>query len=193
LVLNLVSSTLQSCLKLAAAAGCGGLRSAAPLLLLHAALLLRCRSAAPLLLLAKQQRHLAACRCCSLLGFSPRLRPGRKTKDASRSVTCATACLGCVSMWRCSGLVPRVAQCLEGHWVKMRPGAAVMAHPRRRMAVGCHRPRAQRGTSCCAVTGTSSAALREGECFASSHSSTNPHQRQLQRLRVVRRRQERQQ
>ena len=29
--------------------------------------------------------------------------------------------------------------------------------------VGCHRPRAQRGTSCCA--GASSAALRGGECF----------------------------
>ena len=38
-----------------------------------------------------------------------------------------------------SGLVPRAAQCLEGHWVKMRPGASVIAHPRRRMAVGCHR------------------------------------------------------
>ena len=47
--------------------------------------------------------------------------------------------------------------------MKMRPGAAVMAHPRRRMAVGCHRPRAQRGTSCCAVTGASSAALRGGK------------------------------
>ena len=35
--------------------------------------------------------------------------------------------------------------------MNMRPGAAVMAHPRRRMAVGCHRPRAQRGTSCCAA------------------------------------------
>ena len=34
------------------------------------------------------------------LDFSPRLRPGRKTKDASRSVTCAAACLGCVSMCR---------------------------------------------------------------------------------------------
>ena len=66
-------------------------------------------------------------------------------------------------MWRCSGLMPRAALCLEGHWVKMRPGAAVMAHPRRRMAVGCHRPRAQRGTSCCAVTGASSAALRGGK------------------------------
>jgi len=99
------------------------------------------------------------------LDFSPRLRPGRKTKDASRSVTCAAACLGCESMWRCSGLMPRAALCLEGHWVKMRPGAAVMAHPCRRMAVGCHRPRAQRGTSCCAVTGASSAALRGGEMF----------------------------
>ena len=47
----------------------------------------------------------------------------------------------------------------------MRPGAAVMARPRRRMAVGCHRPRAQHGTSCCAVTGESSAVLRGGECF----------------------------
>ena len=112
--------------------------------------------------------------CCSLLEFSPHIRgtclwKGRKTKDASRSVTCAAACLGCFSMWRWSGLMPRAALCLEGHWVKMRPGAAVMAHPRRRMAVGCHRPRAQRGTSCCAVTGASSAALRGGECFASSH------------------------
>ena len=108
--------------------------------------------------------------CCSLLEFSPHtrgtcLRQGRKTKDASRSVTCAAACLGCESMWRCSGLMPRAALCLEGHWVKMRPGAAVMAHPCRRMAVGCHRPRAQRGTSCCAVTGASSAALRGGEMF----------------------------
>ncbi len=49
--------------------------------------------------------------------------------------------------------------------MKMRPAAAVMAHPRRRMAVGCHRPRAQRGTSCCAVTGASSAALRGGKMF----------------------------
>jgi len=138
---------------------------AAPLLLLHGALLLRCRSAAQLLLLAKLQQHLGACRSCSLLGFSPSLRPGRKTKDASRSVTCASACLGCVSMCRCSGLMSRAALCLEGHWVKMRPGAAVMAHQRRRMAVGCHRPRAQRGTSCCAVTGASSAALRGGECL----------------------------
>jgi hypothetical protein len=58
--------------------------------------------------------------------------------------------------------------------VKMRPGAAVMAHPRRWMAVGCHQPQALHGTSCCAVTGASSAALRGGECFASSHFSTNP-------------------
>ena len=137
-------------------------RSAAPLPI-------RCSAAAPcsaaqLLLLAKLQQHLGACRSCSLLGFSPSLRPGRKTKDASRSVTCAAACLGCVSICRCSGLMPRAALCLGGHWVKMRPGAAVMAHPRRRMAVGCHLPRAQRGTSCCAVTGASSAALRGGEC-----------------------------
>ena len=41
----------------------------------------------------------------------------------------------------------------------MQTGAAVMDHPSRRMAVGCHRPLAQRGTSCCAVTGASSAAL----------------------------------
>ena len=121
------------------------------------------RSVSSALLLAKRQQHLEACRCCSLLGFPPRLRPGRKTKDASRSVTCAAACLGCESMWRCPGLMPRAALCLEGHWVKMRPGAAVMAHPCRRMAVGCHRPRAQRGTSCCAVTGASSAALRGGK------------------------------
>jgi hypothetical protein len=90
--------------------------------------------------------------CYLLPEFSPRLRPGRKTKDTSRTVTCEVAFLGCVSMCRCSGLVPRAAQCLEGHWVKMRPGATVMAHPHRRMDVGCHRPRSQRGTSCCAVT-----------------------------------------
>jgi len=133
------------------------------------------RSVSSALLLAKRQQHLEACRCCSLLGFSPRLRPGRKTKDASRSVTCAAACLGCESMWRCSGLMPRAALCLEGHWVKIRPGAAVMAHPRRRMAVGCHRPRAQRGTSCCAVTGASSAALRGGKMFRLlAFFSTNP-------------------
>ena len=105
------------------------------------------------------------------LDFSPRLRPGRKTKDASRSVTCAAACLGCESMWRCSGLMPRAALCLEGHWVRMRPGASVMAHPRRRMAVGCHRPRAQYRTSCSQCghrVGLSSASLRGGECLAPS-------------------------
>ncbi len=86
-------------LQLRCSAAAAARLSAAPLLL-HAALLLRCRSAAPLLLLAKRQQHLGACRnCCSLLEFSPRLMPGRKTKDASRSVTCAAACLGCVSMW----------------------------------------------------------------------------------------------
>ncbi len=31
--------------------------------------------------------------------------------------------------------------------MKMRTGAPVMAHQRRRMAVDCHRPRDQRGTS----------------------------------------------
>ena len=138
------------CLELAAAAARRSAAAAA-------------RRSASQRLLAKRQQHLGACLCCSLLGFSPRLRPGRKTKDASRSVTCAASCLGCDSMWRCSGLMPRAALCLEGHWVKMRPGAAIMAHPRRRMAVGCHRPRAQRGTSCCAVTGASSAALRGGK------------------------------
>ena len=43
--------------------------------------------------------------CCSLLEFSPHIRgtclgQGRKTKDTSRSVICAAACLGCVSMCR---------------------------------------------------------------------------------------------
>jgi hypothetical protein len=43
--------------------------------------------------------------CCSLLGFSPHargtcIRQGRKTKDTSRSVTCAAACLGYLSMCR---------------------------------------------------------------------------------------------
>jgi len=42
--------------------------------------------------------------CCSLLEFSPHtrgtcLRQGRKTKDTSRSVTCAAGCLGCVSLY----------------------------------------------------------------------------------------------
>jgi hypothetical protein len=61
--------------------------------------------------------------------------------------------------------------------VKMWPGASATAHPRRRTAAGRHMPRAQRGTSCCTVTGASSAALLGGECFASSHFSTNPHGR----------------
>ncbi len=39
---------------------------------------------------------------------------------------CASAVFPCAGG---SGLVPRAAQCLEGHWVKMRPGASVMAHP----------------------------------------------------------------
>ncbi len=73
-----------------------------------------------------------------------------------------------------SGLMPRAAHCLEGHWVRMRPGAAVMAHQRRQMAVGCHRPRAQRRTSCSAVTGVSSAALRGVECLAPSHFFQEP-------------------
>jgi len=181
-LLSVAAASRRSPLLLPEARSCCWLRrTLTPPLLMHAAPPLRCCccmplccSAAPLLLLAKWQQHLGACRCCLLLGFSPRLRPGRKTKDASRRVTCAAACLGCVSMWWCSGLVPRASQCLEGHWVKMRPGTSVMAHPRRRMAVGCHRPRAQRGTSCCALTGSSSAALRGGECFTSSHFSTNP-------------------
>ena len=71
--------------------------------------------------------------------------------------------------------MPRAALCLEGHWVKMRPGAAVMAHPRRWMAVGCHRPRAQRGTSCCAVTGASSAVLREANVSPPGIFPRNPH------------------
>jgi hypothetical protein len=100
---------------------------------MHAAQLLLSRAAAPLLLLAKRQQHLClgACRCCSLLGFPPRLRPGRKTKDASRSVTCAAACLGCVSMWRCSGLMPRAALCLEGRWARCRRQPTAI-HPRGR-------------------------------------------------------------
>ena len=32
-----------------------------------------------------------------------------------------------------SGLMPRVTHCLEGHWVRILPGAGVMTHPRRRM------------------------------------------------------------
>ena len=43
--------------------------------------------------------------CCSLLEFSPHARgtcilKGRKTKDASTIVTCATTCLGYLSMCR---------------------------------------------------------------------------------------------
>ena len=108
-------------------------------------LLLPAVLAAALLACTMRQQHLGACQNCATLylNFRPRgtcLRQGRKTKDASRSVTCAAACLGWVSMSSGSGLVPRATQCLEGHWVKMRPGAAVMAHLRRRMGVGCHRP-----------------------------------------------------
>jgi len=172
-LLSVAAAARRSPLMLPEARRCCWLRrTLAPPLLLHAAPPLRCCcytliccSAAPLLLLAKLQQHLGACQCCSLLGFSPRLRPGRKMKDDSRSVTCSTSCLGCVSMCQWSGLVPRASQCLEGRWVKMRPGAAVMAHPRRRMAVVCHLPWAHRCTSCCAVTGASSAALRGGEMF----------------------------
>jgi hypothetical protein len=46
-----------------------------------------------------------------------------------------------------------------------------MAHSRWQVAVGCHRPRAQRrvrGTSCSAVVGASSAALLWGECAPSN-------------------------
>jgi hypothetical protein len=82
--------------------------------------------------------------CCSLLGFSPHcrgtcLRQGRKTKDGSRSVTCAAACLGYLSM--CSRFWSHAKSCvlLGGTLGEMRPGAEVMAHLRRRMAVGCHR------------------------------------------------------
>jgi hypothetical protein len=52
--------------------------------------------------------------------------------------------------------------------------AAVTAHPRERVAVGDHRRRAQRGTSCSAVIGASSAVLRRGECLAPSHFSHEP-------------------
>ena len=64
--------------------------------------------------------------------------------------------------------MPRAALCLEGHWVKMRPGAAVMGHPYRRMAVGCHLPLVQRGTSCCAVTGVLVLVLHRGAVTVSS-------------------------
>ncbi len=145
--------------------------------------------------------------CCSLLEFSPHTRgtcllQGRKTKDISRSVTCAAACLCCVSMcrrfwsraksrgaWRDAGPAafdspqpptradePRPLHQAAFHpvKVKMRPGAAATAHQRRRTAAGRHRPLAQRSTSCCVVTGASSAALRGVECFASSYFSMNP-------------------
>ena len=104
--------------------------------------------------------------------FRPRgicLRQGRKTKDDSRSVTCAAACLGYLSMCRLFWSHAKSLVLLGGTLGEMRPGASVMAHPRRGMAVDCHRPRAQRGTSCSAVTGASSAALRGGECLAPSH------------------------
>jgi hypothetical protein len=50
----------------------------------------------------------------------------------------------------------------------------VTAHPRERVAVGDHWWRAQRGTSCSVVIGSSSAALWRGECFAPSHFSHEP-------------------
>ncbi len=47
------------------------------------------RSVSSALLLAKRQQHLEACLCCSLLEFSPRLRPGRKTKDFEKRNLCS--------------------------------------------------------------------------------------------------------
>jgi len=148
--------------------------------------LLRCCSCTPICYSAPAP----LLRCCSLrsnrsiwelvgaawyLDFCPaQAQAGEKDERHFEKRNLSAACLGCVSMWRCSGLMPRAALCLEGHWVKMRPGKTVMAHPHRRMAVGCHLQQTQRGTSYCAVTRTSSAVLRGGECFSSSHFSTNP-------------------
>ncbi len=67
---------------------------------------------------------LGACQNCvaRYLNFRPTpeepcLWQGRKTKDNSRSITCAAVCLGCAG---CSGLAPRAAQCLEGRWARCR-------------------------------------------------------------------------
>jgi hypothetical protein len=112
--------------------------------------------------------------CCLLLGFSPHtrgtcLRQRRKTKEASRSVTCAATCLGYLSMCSRFWSHAKSLALLGGTLGEMWPGAVVMAHPRRQMTVGCHRPLAQRGMSCSAVTGASSAALRGGECLSPLH------------------------
>jgi hypothetical protein len=132
--------------------------------------------AAALLACSKQQQHWELAPNCAALYLNFRPTPEeptsgrgerRKTfREASSVQSHDSATFPCVGD---SGFMPRASHCLEGHWVRMRSGEAVMAHPLRRMSVGCHRPRTQRGTSCCAVTGTSSAALRGGECLAPSH------------------------
>ena len=153
------------------------LRTSLPLLLaLLCSLLLALLCSLLLSLLAANSSSIGSLPklCCSLLGFSPHVRgtclwQGRKTKDNSRSVTCAAVCLGYLSMCRLFWSHAKSSALLGGTLGEMRPGAAVMAHPRRWMAVGCHWQRAQHGTSCSAVTGASSAALRGGECLAPSH------------------------
>ena len=58
------------------------------------------RSVSSALLLAKRQQQLEACRCCSLLGFSPRLRPGSQFGRLSLYCLCACdgACTKCASL-----------------------------------------------------------------------------------------------
>ena len=161
------------------------------LLLLHATAAARCSAAAcpavlaaacsaviaaTLLACSKLQQHWElAPNCAALyLNFRPTTEEPasvrgerRKTiREASPVHPRASATFPCAGG---SGLMPRAAHYLEGHWVRMRTGACVMAHQRRRMAVGSHRPRTQRGTSCCEVTRASSTALWGGECLASSH------------------------
>ena len=151
-----------------AAAACPAVLDAACPAVLNAALL-ACR---------KQQQHWELAPNCAAryLDFRPtpeepascrgeRQKMFREALPVQPRDSATFACAGC------SGLMPRTVHCLEGHWVRMRPGASVMAHPRRRMAVGCHRPRAQCRTSCSQCghrVGLSSASLRGGECLAPS-------------------------
>jgi hypothetical protein len=87
----------------------------------------------------ERQKTLLECRLC---GRVPR---PRVPASASRSARMPRK-------WRDTG-------------VKMRPGASVMAHPRGRVAVGCHQQLAQRCTSCSAVLRALLSSPQEGQTF----------------------------